>query len=140
MAVLPLAFRDNVRILRFMKRRIAGSLTALGMFLVGGCAQLPSGTGRTTVRVWGTDGAPVTGYYVQNGHQIPFASQLPFTFTHDDLNELEIHKAQPDSQFSIAAQNDQYGWHREVMSQAGEGVTALKLVVKNGLAVEKSKD
>jgi len=110
---------------------------AIGIAAATGCA---GPRGITTVNVIGPEGAPIAGYYVQNGQRVPISATLPFSFAHDGLSELELQKVRPDETLAMAAQNDNQGWHSEVMSQAGEGVIGLRVRVRNGLIVDQIKN
>jgi hypothetical protein len=90
--------------------------------------------------VIGPAGAAVSGYFVQNGQPVPISATLPFTFTHEGLSQLELQKLQPGATLALAAQNDNEGWHFEVMSQARDGVTGLRVRLhNNGLIVDPIK-
>ncbi len=107
------------------------------LLAAGGCAS--PGHGITTINVIGNDGSRITGYYVEKGTRVPISGQLPFVMAHDDLSELEIWKEHPAQVLTLAAQNDDQGWHSEVMSQAGDGVAGLRVRVRDGLIVDEIK-
>jgi hypothetical protein len=118
-----------------MKRRM-GWVVLTGILIGTGCAH-PSGNGLTTIKVFGENGAPVHGYFVQSGYRIPLEGALPITLARENLTELEVFK-QPDGKpLHLVAQNDYLGGHYEVTSQASDGVSGLRLHVSEGLCVEK---
>lgn len=113
-------------------------LTLLPLALACGCASAPV-SDRTIVKVGGTDGTAFTGYFVEGGQRIPLSGTIPFTFVQERLSELEIRKTDPAQSLQIAAQNDVEEWHREAYSKASPDVDALRVVVHDGLVIEKLK-
>jgi hypothetical protein len=72
---------------------------------------------------------------------VPISATLPFSFTHEGLSELELQKLNANEPLTMAAQNDNHGWHSEIMSQAGDGVSGLRMHVCNGgLIVDPLKE
>lgn len=115
---------------------MASSIVALA-----GCANpvWRAGGDTTTIAVQGPAGSGFFGSYVQDGIRTPISGRLPFTFTHERLQEFDLFKSDPQARVDLAAQNDERGWHSEVMSAAVSGVYGLRLVVDRGLLVEKVK-
>jgi hypothetical protein len=123
-----------------MARRFLGlGVTTALLLSVGGCAVPTGSTDTTTVRIVGSAGARITGFYLQDGLRRPIEEPLPFTFTHTGLSELEVFKTRPNDTFTLAAQTDDQGWHSEGFKEAGDQVLGLRVRVDGGLYIDVLK-
>ena len=113
-------------------------MVASGIALSFGCATAPT-SDLTTIRVGGPEGSPISGYYVQQGQKVPLSGTLPFTFTHEKLEEFEVLKSAPGQPLQLAAQNDVGAWHSEAFSTASQGIEGLRVIVNHGVAIKKVK-
>ncbi len=93
--------------------------------------------GTTTIKVTGTPGVRITGYYVQDRNRHPIASNLPFTLTETGLSEAEIRKANLDDAFTVETRfhgpEEQASFANMV---APSGIPGVRVLVGKGFSVE----
>jgi hypothetical protein len=68
-----------------------------GIFLLiaisfAGCASQPV----ADIQITGTPGAPITGYYVQNGQRVPLSSPMPLTIEKPGIQVIAVRKVNKD--------------------------------------------
>src|SRR5262249_6748749 len=122
-----------------MKRSMVSLVLLSGVLAGVGCESPSLNTSTTTIKVVGPQGSKVSGYYIQNGYRYPFTGALPLGLAHDGLSEFEVLKEHPDQTLILGAQTDDRGWHWEAINHAGEGVRGLRVIVDDGLAIDRLK-
>src|SRR5689334_4205469 len=119
-------------------KRATGWFVLAGLALAAGCSTPYEGN-TTSVALAGAPGTTFSGYYVQNGRRVDISGAVPVTVTYPSLSELVIRKEHPEETLFLVAQNHHGVWRYETGSEAGTGLSGLRLRVCDGLAVEKLK-
>src|SRR4051812_8088114 len=82
---------------------LRASAIGLALFLLyamaGGCASNKV----VEVKLTGTPGARVSGYYVQNGRRVPIDAALPVTLDSPGITQVAVRKTDPADELTVGA-------------------------------------
>ena len=120
-----------------MKNKVYGVGLAGLLAVMAGCSTPPQNSGLTTVNIVGPEGTTVTGHYVQDGRLVELTEVLPFTFAQKGISEFEVRKSDLSHPISLAAQYDDQLAHSEVLTEAGPGLSGVRLRVQEGVVAER---
>jgi hypothetical protein len=72
-----------------------------------GCTGLRKAGHPPQIRLSGTAGAPITGYYLVNGKRVALAGVLPMTFTNLVISQIAVRKVNKTDNLEVAARTEQ---------------------------------
>ena len=84
------------------------------------------------IELTGTAGAPVSGYYIKDGHRIELNAKIPTTLPAQDISQIALRKAQPADDVVVSVHTaDGAMWH-ELRPGHGDGV---RIVLSGGMNI-----
>jgi RNA polymerase sigma factor (sigma-70 family) len=96
-----------------------------------------SHTGTTQIKLTGTDGATITGFYVQNGQQIAVPGSLPWSITGINISQFDFHTLNLEKSISIALIYDGNGAHASMTEILDSRFPHIQARVSDGFLVTK---
>ncbi len=111
---------------------------AIGLAALCGCSGCSgpkkAGTAASQIRLTGTSGASVTGYYILNGKRTELAGVLPMTLTNPGISQVAVRKLNKNDNLELSAQTTDGFTGSSVPPGSGDG---LRLQVKGGMSVSR---
>src|SRR6185437_15107773 len=99
--------------------------------------QLAAHAGTTQMRLTGTSGAIVTGFFVQNGQRIAVSNSLPWSVVGTNISQFKFQTFNPEDRITIALVYDGNGAHASRTETLDVKFPWIQGKIENGLITMK---
>ena len=93
--------------------------------------------GTTQMKLAGTSGAIVTGFYIQNGQRIMVSNSLPWSVVGTNVSQFEFQAFNQEDTINIALVYDGNGAHASMKEIIDSKFPRIRAKVENGFVVMK---
>jgi RNA polymerase sigma factor (sigma-70 family) len=93
--------------------------------------------GTTQMRLTGTSGTIISGFYIQNGQRIAVSNSLPWSVVGTNVSQFEFHTIRPDNSITLALVYDGNGAHASMEEVINSKFPRIQVKVENGFIATK---
>ncbi len=96
--------------------------------------------GMTQMKLTGTSGTIITGFYIQNDQRIAVSSSLPWSVVGTNVSQFEFHTTKPVDSITLALIYDGNGAHASMKEIIDSKFPRIQVRVENGFVATKYPD
>jgi hypothetical protein len=93
--------------------------------------------GTTQMKLTGTSGTIINGFYIQNDQRIAVSNSLPWSVVGTNVSQFELHTTKPDDSITLALVYDGNGAHASMREIIDSKFPRIQVKVENGFVATK---